>query len=349
MNKRYGVVLIGCGHIGQEHIEDIYFRDNIRVVATVDTREEQARLFARRYGADHYGTDYRPFLRLPETDIVIIATYVNTHLSILRDCLEAGKHVLCEKPIAGTLEEGEAFYRLVKGASSQVLVAHILRHNRTYQTAARLIGEGAVGRLALMRMVQNHHAMDWPRYKRLMADCPPIVDCGVHYIDVMQWFSGSRVVEVSGVGCCLDADSGQDNYGMIQARLANGCIASYEAGWSRNLAAQNLKEFIGDKGRLTITLRDNRITNKEEGDCITLYTSDTGEYRTINVAAKYKDMYAQLSAHIGMIEGKASASPSIDEVYSAFVSAMTAKKAIETRTVQFVPALIEGKREKGAS
>ncbi len=47
MNKRYGVVLIGCGHIGQEHIEDIYFRDNIRVVATVDTREEQARLFAR--------------------------------------------------------------------------------------------------------------------------------------------------------------------------------------------------------------------------------------------------------------------------------------------------------------
>ena len=76
MNKRYGVVLIGCGHIGQEHIEDIYFRDNIRVVATVDTREEQARLFARRYGADHYGTDYRPFLRLPETDIVIIATFV---------------------------------------------------------------------------------------------------------------------------------------------------------------------------------------------------------------------------------------------------------------------------------
>ena len=110
MNKRYGVVLIGCGHIGQEHIEDIYFRDNIRVVATVDTREEQARLFARRYGADHYGTDYRPFLRLPETDIVIIATYVNTHLSILRDCLEAGKHVLCEKPLAPSAKISALLY-----------------------------------------------------------------------------------------------------------------------------------------------------------------------------------------------------------------------------------------------
>lgn len=225
MNKRYGVVLIGCGHIGQEHIEDIYFRDNIRVVATVDTREEQARLFARRYGADHYGRITAPScscLKRTSSSSPRMSTPI---CPFSRTAWEAGKHVLCEKPIAGTLEEGEAFYRLVKGASSQVLVAHILRHNRTYQTAARLIQEGAVGRLSLMRMVQNHHAMDWPRYKRLMADCPPIVDCGVHYIDVMQWFSGSRVVEVSGVGCRLDADSGQDNYGMIHARLANGCIS----------------------------------------------------------------------------------------------------------------------------
>lgn len=61
MNKRYGVVLIGCGHIGQEHIEDIYFRDNIRVVATVDTREEQARLFAAGTGPTITGRIIAPF------------------------------------------------------------------------------------------------------------------------------------------------------------------------------------------------------------------------------------------------------------------------------------------------
>lgn len=65
-----------------------------------------------------------------------------------------------------------------------------------------------------MRMVQNHHALDWPRYKRLMEDCSPIVDCGVHYLDVMQWFTGVRICEVSGFGGRVDDDLDRSNYGM---------------------------------------------------------------------------------------------------------------------------------------
>ena len=106
--KRYGVMLIGCGHIGQQHIEDIYYRDNIKVVACVDFNEAVARQFASRYGGEwdaKYGTDYKPFLSDPELDIVIIATYAETHLPIMRDCIAAGKHVLCEKPIAPTIAE----------------------------------------------------------------------------------------------------------------------------------------------------------------------------------------------------------------------------------------------------
>ena len=52
MDKIYGVVLIGCGHIGEEHIAQIYYRDNIRIVAVVDADEQKARLFAMKYGAD---------------------------------------------------------------------------------------------------------------------------------------------------------------------------------------------------------------------------------------------------------------------------------------------------------
>lgn len=132
-----------------------------------------------------------------------------------------------------------------------MLVAHILRHNRSYQKLAELIASGVIGEVRLMRMVQNHHALDWPRYKRLMEDCSPIVDCGVHYLDVMQWFTGVRICEVSGFGGRVDDDLDRSNYGMIHARLENGCIGFYEAGWSRSLAAENRKEFIGDKGRLT--------------------------------------------------------------------------------------------------
>ena len=95
--KVYGVMLVGCGHIGKQHIEDIYYRDNIRVVACVDYNLDTAKQFARRYGGEwdaKYGTDYKPFLSMPELDIVIIATYAETHLPIMRDCVQAGKHVL---------------------------------------------------------------------------------------------------------------------------------------------------------------------------------------------------------------------------------------------------------------
>ena len=171
MAKQYGVLLIGCGHIGQQHIEDIYYRDNIRIAGVVDQDPARAAEFARRYGAARFGTDYREFLDDPAVDIVIVASYVDSHLPITRDCLAHGKHVLCEKPIAGSVEDGVEFFDLVRRSSCKVLIAHILRHNRAYNKIAELIAGGAIGQLKTIRMVQNHHAMNWPRYKRLMEDC----------------------------------------------------------------------------------------------------------------------------------------------------------------------------------
>ena len=349
MKRKYGIMLIGCGHIGGEHLEDIYYREEFSIEAVIDQVGERARSFAARYNARHSGTDYRPFLQSAAVDIVIIATYADTHLALLEECLAAGKHVLCEKPIASTLEDGRRFYHLVKESSCKVLVAHILRHNRSYQTIARLIREGAVGRLRLMRMVQNHHALDWPRYQRLMEDCPPIVDCGVHYLDVMQWFADSPVVEVGGMSCRLDPDAPRDNFGMIQVRLANGCVGYYEAGWGKNLSAQNVKEFVGDEGRITLTLRENRSENREEGDLIALYRSDTGEYRTINVESKYKDMYAQMKTLVDMIENDAPADPRIEEVYSAFRIAVTAEEAIRRHTTLTVGVPFPSDKKRDAS
>lgn len=335
--KTYGIMLIGCGHIGQEHIEDLYFREEFTVEAVVDRNAELAEGFRRRYGAGSSGTDYRCFLSDPAIDIVIIATYADSHLSILKDCLAAGKHVLCEKPIARTLEDAQEFCELVKNAGTKVLAAHILRHNRSYQTIAELIRGGAIGQLRLMRMVQNHHAMNWPRYKRLMQDCPPIVDCGVHYLDIMQWFSDSRIAQVSGISTKLDPDAPCDNFGMIHVRMENGCIGYYEAGWGRNISAQNVKEFVGDQGRITLTLQCNRTCDSEEGDLITLYRSDTGEYQTRNVPSKYKDMYAQLRCLVDMIEQDAPANPTMDEVYEALRATLTANQAIGAKRVLTLP------------
>lgn len=329
--KVYGVVLIGCGHIGEEHIQDIYYRDNIKIVATVDTDEKRAKLFSRKYGAQSYGTDYHAYINLDEVDIVIIATYANTHLSILKDCLKANKHILCEKPIARTLDEGKEFCDLVNKSDSKVLVAHVLRHNKTYLKVKELIDSNIIGKLKMIRMVQNHNAKDWDRYKKLLEDCTPIIDCGVHYIDITQWFNNSKVLEVSGHGLRLDEDApGAYNYGFITMKLENGCYASYEAGWSKNLASSNIKEFIGEKGRITLVLQECRESHKEEGDLIQIYLSEPEEYIYVNVHSKYKNMYGQIEALVSMIEDDRPAFPTMDEVYDAFKIAHAADYAIRS-------------------
>ena len=342
--RRYGILIIGCGHIGQEHIADIYYRDNIRVIAVVDQERKRAEYTAHRYGIPEFGSDYRPYLNDNRVDIVVIATYASSHLPILQDCLAMGKHVLCEKPIATKEEDGCKFRDCVKQAKTKVLVAHVLRHNMTYRKVHDLIREGAIGNFRLARMVQNHHAMDWVRYRRLLQDCSPIVDCGVHYIDILQWFAASPIVEVSGMETSLDKDSPGPNYGILTMRLKNGCMGYYEAGWSRNTAAQNLKEFIGDRGRIRIELQNFRFEDKEEGDRISLFHSDTGDYQIINVPSVYKNMYGQLCHLIDMIERNVPADPTIDEVYSAFHVALTAEKAMREKRTMFIEK--SGEREE---
>lgn len=319
MKKKYGVIMIGCGHIGRQHIQDIYFRDNIKIVGVVDIDAERAQEFYKIYNAESWNTDYHHYLKNNEVDIVIVTTYADTHLKILKECLANNKHVLCEKPIGRNLQEGMDFVKAVKASNCKVLISHVLRHNKTYQKVAKLICEGTIGQMKLIRMVQNHHCKDWERYKKLMESCSPIVDCGVHYIDVMQWFADSIVVSVNGFGSRIDNDlpNNMYNYGVINIRLKNGCIGYYEAGWSKNLASCNIKEFIGDKGRISITLNANRAKDIEEGDLIEVYLNESNQYKMINCQSEYKNMWGQLEKLIEMIECNCSAVPTIDEVFSA--------------------------------
>ena len=330
--KTYGILLIGCGHIGLEHLLDIYYRDNVRIVAAVDTDLERAKAAAKRCGA-RWGTDYRPFLQEEAVDIVIIATYTDSHLPILKDCLAAGKHVLCEKPIAGNYEDGEAFVYAVRAAEQKVLVAHILRHNGSYRRIRDLIRSGAIGELRLVRMSQNHHTAtpeEGERHRRLLNDCSPSLDCGIHYYDIVHWITGGNITEVTGMGTKTQDDVARENHNIVTFRTDVGCSGYYEVGWGKSIRTCNLKEFIGTKGRITLNMRSMREHDVEEGDLITVYHSETGEYESINCQAEYKDMYAQLATLIDMIENDTDGDPTIEDVWRAFRVAYASSESIAT-------------------
>lgn len=329
--KKYGILIIGCGYIGEIHVKDIYYKNNVSIVGAVDINKDTAEKFAKKFNAKSFSTSYLEYLKSDEVDIVIISTYPDAHKQILQDCVLHNKHVLCEKPLSNTLKDTLDCIDIMRNAPvSKVLVGHILRHSPTYLKVKELISEGAIGDLKLFRVCQNHHARNWQRYGNLLNVCPPIVDCGVHYIDVIQWFSGSKVTRVSGMGCIIDDEAQTYNYGLATMTLENGCTSYFEAGWSKNISGSNVKEFVGTKGHITITLDTDRPCRHEEGDLIEHYDDSTQTYYNINMRCGVKNMVGQFEYLLSMIEENAPSNPSLDDIESSMRVAFACDEAIKT-------------------
>ncbi|MBQ9941184.1 MAG: Gfo/Idh/MocA family oxidoreductase [Clostridia bacterium] len=332
-NKIYRLALIGCGTMGAAHLDDIIHLENVVIKCVCDLKIENAEHYKKVYHADYADRDYRVSVSREDVDIVIICTYPSTHLEILRECIRNGKHVICEKPIADNLENGKEAVNLIKNnPQCKVLIGYILRHNETYCKVAEMIQAGAIGKPVVMRMSQNHHTMNWNKYLNLIKDTSPILDCGVHYIDVMRWFTGEELTSVSGIGARTEEDIPENtyNYGLMTAKLSGGSVGFYEAGWSNTITAENTKELIGPKGKIRIVLQMNRSIHQEEGDLIEYYTYPERRYETININCKRKPTGAQLQTLIDMIEGNNQAVPSIEDVWESFCWACEADRVIKS-------------------
>ena len=332
----YNIVLIGCGHMGSVHLNDIYMMDDICVYGVVDTDINKAKEFARRYNAKSYDTSYKKYIKDENVDIVICATYPDSHLEILKNCVKYGKHLLCEKPITSSLEEAKEFRDIVKQAKIKVQIGYILRFNETYKKVAEMIHGGVLGKPLIIRMTQNHHVMNWCKYGALLKNASPIVDCGVHYFDVCRWFTQSDVSDVNGIAAKIDGEVPDNsyNYGLMTIKMTDGSVAYYEAGWGNTIAANNVKEFIGPLGRIEIIEREHRFNCQEEGDLIEYYKYPEKEYKTINVDCKRRPTGTQLSHLIKMIEEDVPSIPTIDEVYSGMEEILNVDKMLREKYIE---------------
>lgn len=317
--------------MGMQHLKAIAKSDCINIRCVCDVDEKRALSFKNTYNADCHTTDAYSAISDPDTDIVIIATYPSSHPELVELCVKFGKHMILEKPIAQNMESGKKIIELIKNnPQCKMLVGYILRHNDTYKKVADMIHGGAIGFPIVMRMVQNHKADDWEKYKRLILETSPIVDCGVHYADVMRWFTGAEIEDVSGVGLCSEPDlpKGKYNYGIMTVRLTDGSVGYYEAGWGRAIKTDFFKEFIGPKGRIRITYCTLRKEDADKGNLIEYYSYEDDKEEQINVAYTEKPTLIQLMALIDMIENDAVYHPTVDDVWQSFSNTLKADKII---------------------
>lgn len=192
-----------------------------------------------------------------QPDLVVIATYSDSHADFACAAMEAGAHVFIEKPLATTVSDAKRVVAAAIKHNRKVVVGYILRHHPSWK---RLIEEArALGGPYVFRMNLNQQSTgaEWETHKALMKTTSPIVDCGVHYVDVMCQVTDSAPVRVHGMGLRMSDEIAPDmyNYGQFQVIFADGSVGWYEAGWGPMMSetAFFVKDIVTPNGSVSIT------------------------------------------------------------------------------------------------
>ncbi|MCC3376186.1 Gfo/Idh/MocA family protein [Cohnella sp. REN36] len=201
MTEKLKVGVIGTGSISQAHLDAYKQNPAVDLVAICDQVKERAEEVARKYGASRVYTDYRELLADPDVQAVSICTWNYTHAEISIAAIQAGKHVLVEKPLAMTVEQALEIQSAVRASNRILQVGFVRRCDPNAQMLRRFAESGEFGELyyakaSLIRRLGNPGG--WFADKSRSGG-GPLIDIGVHVIDLIWYLMGKpKVKSVSG-------------------------------------------------------------------------------------------------------------------------------------------------------
>jgi predicted dehydrogenase len=257
MSTPIRVLCVGAGHMGRSHALAYHHLPGFSIAGLVTRSEASRAELLSELGGNLPGfNDFYEALRVTRPDAVSISTYPDTHAPYAIAALEAGCHVFVEKPLAETVAEAEAIVAKATALKRKLVIGYILRVHPSwirFIALAQTLGKPLVMR---MNLNQQSSGPEWRTHKALLSSISPVVDCGVHYVDVMCQMTGSKPVRVSGIGARLTDELPADkiNYGQLQVSFADGSVGWYEAGWGPMMSevAFFVKDVVGPKGCVSI-------------------------------------------------------------------------------------------------
>ena len=268
------VLVVGCGNMGKSHAKAYHNLDGFEICGIVSRGDSKAALNDELGGGYDLYSDYDEALAKSNADAVCISTYPDTHEEFTIKAFEAGCHVFLEKPVAPTVAGCERVVAAARKAGKKLVVGYILRHHPSWVEfikQAQTLGKPLVMR---MNLNQQSNGRMWDVHKNLMNSMSPIVDCGVHYVDVMCQMTGAKPVRVSGIGARLSDElvPGMYNYGQLQVTFDDGSVGWYEAGWGpmASTKAFFVKDVWGPKGSVTITAQN--ASSEDQSDNVDAHT-----------------------------------------------------------------------------
>ncbi len=248
------VLIAGLGNMGASHALAHHANPDSQIVGLVSRSGTVGHRDLQSYPIF---ADFHQALADTKPDLVVVATYTETHADFAIAAMEAGAHVFVEKPLAMTVADAARVTAKAKATGRKLVVGYILRHHPSW---VRLIQEARnLGGPFVFRMNLNQQSSgaEWETHKALMHTTSPIVDCGVHYVDVMCQITDATPVRVHGMGLRLsdEIDPNMYNYGQFQVIFDDGSVGWYEAGWGPMMSetAFFVKDVVSPNGSVSIT------------------------------------------------------------------------------------------------
>lgn len=268
------ILVVGCGNMGASHAKAYHDLDGFEIVGLVARGDSKIKLNHELGGNYALFQSYEEALVQTKPDAVCIATYPNTHKEYAIKAFEAGAHVFIEKPVAEDVAAAEEVVQAAIKFEKKLVVGYILRYHPSWIKFIEI--SKTMGKPLVMRMNLNQqsHGYMWDVHRNLMASLSPIVDCGVHYIDVMCQMVGVKPTHVSAIGARLTTDvpDWNYNYGQLQLHFEDGSVGWYEAGWGP-MVSQNaffIKDVFGPKGAVSIVA--NQASEEGKSDAVAAHT-----------------------------------------------------------------------------
>jgi predicted dehydrogenase len=294
MTQPLGIGMVGYGFMGRAHSQAWRTVGHMfelplmpRLAAICGRNEHAVRAVAEQQGWPAWETDWRRLIERDDVDLVDVSTPGASHAEIAIAALEAGKHVLCEKPLANSVEEGEAMVAAAEQAAERGVHAMVgLNYRRVpaMAVARQLVADGRLGEI---RHVRGTYLQDWlvdpdfPLVWRLQADeagSGALGDLGVHLVDLLQFVTGDTLATVVGQAPTFieerrapDGEPGEvtvDDAALFQGRFTGGAVASLEVSRFATGRKNALRlELNGSLGSLSFDLeRLNELELYEAGD-----------------------------------------------------------------------------------
>ena len=273
MEKKLRVAVIGVSleGIGNSHSRSVIANNDTELAVICEVNEEWAKNRSALYGVP-YCTDYHELLDRDDIDIAIICSPDNLHAQMVSDFLRAGKHVLCEKPLALTKEDCQLILDADRETTPKLMVGQVCRKTPSFVKAKQIVDEGVIGDLVYIESEYSHNYTNMPIHWRNSYEIPrhPFTGGACHSVDLLRWFAGNPTeVFAYGNHKLLPAEYGPCDDTMCSLmKFPNGVVGRVFVSIGCQSPGTGIRTLLyGTKGTIIMSAGDRHIT---------LYLADFG-------------------------------------------------------------------------